>query len=245
MLTFLGVFTVENIQNIPEITSCAVEEVLQTIEITPVVVRKKLHDLNLNQSPGHDQWHTYFLKELADCICIPLSILFNKSLKEGAHKSWTKAIIPAIYKKGLKSDTGNYRPISITSVISKVMESIIRDAIVTHFMKHAVLSNDQHGFVPDMNCITQLLICMEDWTNMVENGESFDIIYTDYSKAFDSVAHERLLQLENVGIKGDFLYWNRTFLTRRTQCVNVELERRYQWYTAGLCTGRAAICHFY
>ena len=141
---------------------CLIEEVLQTIEITPTVVRKKLHDLNPNKSPGHDKWHPYFLKELADCICIPLSILYNKSLKEGAHKSWTKAIITAIYKKGLKNETGNYRPISITSVISKVMESIIRDTIVAHLMKHGILSNDQHGFVPERNCITQLLICMED-----------------------------------------------------------------------------------
>ena len=104
----------------------------------------------------------FFLKEIADCICIPLSILVNKSLKEGAHKSWTKAIITAIYKKGLKSDTGNYRPICITSVVSKVTESVIRDGIVAHFMKHEVLSNDQHEFLPVRNCITQLLICMED-----------------------------------------------------------------------------------
>ena len=97
---------------------------------------------------------------------------------------------------------GNYRPISITWVISKVMESIIRDAIVAHLMKHEVLSNEQHGFVPERTCITQLLICMEDWTNLVENGECFDIIYTDFSKAVDSAAHERLLlKLENVGIK--------------------------------------------
>ena len=61
---FSSMFTVENIQNIPEITSCAVE-VLQTIEITPVVVHNKLHDLNPNKSPGHDQRHPYFFKELA------------------------------------------------------------------------------------------------------------------------------------------------------------------------------------
>ena len=178
--TLNAYFSVEDIQNIPETTLCVVE-VLQNIEITPTVVREKLHDLNPNKSPGHDLWHPYFLKQLADCICIPLSILYNKSLKEGAHKSWTKAIITAIYKKGLKSEMGNYRPISITSVIPKVMESIIRDMIVAYLMKHGILSNDQHGFVPERNCITQLLICMEDWTNMVENGESFDIIYTDFS----------------------------------------------------------------
>ena len=87
--------------------------------------------------------------------------------------------------------------------------------IVAHLMKHGVLSNDQHGFVAERNCIMQLLICMKDWMNMVENGESFDIIYADFSNAFEFVAHERLLlKLENVGIKGDLLYWIRTFLTR-------------------------------
>ena len=70
-----------------------------------------------------------FFSELA----IPVSVLFNKSLKEGAHKSWLKAVITAIDKKGLRSVPYNYRPVSITSVISKVMESIVRDAIVGTF----------------------------------------------------------------------------------------------------------------
>ena len=56
----------------------------------------KLKVLNPNKSPGHDKWHPYFLSELTDIICVPLSILFNKSLKEGEHKSWTKAVITAI-----------------------------------------------------------------------------------------------------------------------------------------------------
>ena len=55
-----------------------------------------------------------------------------------------------------------------------------------------ILSDEQHGFVPGRYCITQLLLCMENWINMVEKGEACDVIYTDFSKAFDSVAHERL-----------------------------------------------------
>ena len=101
------------------------------------------------------------------------------------------------------------------------MESIVRDAIVSHMMKHNLLNDDQHGFVPGRDCTTQLLICMEDWTNMIETGEAFDIIYTDFAKAFDSVAHMRLLhKLES--IKGDLLNWVKSFLLRRTQCVNVD-----------------------
>ena len=163
------------------------------------------------------------LKELAESICIPLSILFNKSLKEGAHESWMKAIITPIFKKGARSDPGNYRPVSITSVISKVMESIVRDAILAHLVEHKLLAEEQHGFVPGRDCMTQLLLCLEDWTRMIESGQDFDVIYTDFAKAFDSVAHERLfVKLRNIGIEGDLLNWIRTFLTGRTQCVNIE-----------------------
>ena len=154
---FTSVFTIEDLQNIPTLSIYHIEENLPSIEISPDLVRNKLKALNPNKSPGHDNWHPYFLRELANEICVPLSILFKKSLKEGAHESWRKAIITTIYKKGLRSDPGNYRPISITSVISKMMESIVRDAIVTHMMKHELFTDDQHGFVPGRDCITQLL----------------------------------------------------------------------------------------
>ena len=103
------------------------------------------------------------------------------------------------------------------------MESLVRDAMVEHLIKNGLFTDDQHGFVPDRNCITQLLICMEEWTQMVENGDCFDVIYTDFSKAFDSVPHERLfLKLESLGIKGDILNWIKSFLRGRTQCVRVD-----------------------
>ena len=186
-------------------------------------MRSKLESLNPNKSAGHDNWHPYFLRQIAEEICHPLSILYQKSLKEGAHESWKKAIIAARYKKGKKSDPGNYRPVSLTSVISKVMESIVRDAMVDHLMKNNLFTDDQHGFVPGRNCITQLLVCIEAWTQMIEDGYCFDAIYTDFSKAFDSVPHERLfLKIESLGIRGDILNWIKSFLRGRTQCVNVD-----------------------
>ena len=106
-------------------------EALSTIEITPYIVKSKLDSLNPNKSPGQDRWHPQFLKELSNAICIPLSILFTKSLKEGAHGNWRKAIITAIHKKGMKCLPENYRRISITSVISELMESFVRDTLWT------------------------------------------------------------------------------------------------------------------
>ena len=132
-----------------------------------------------------------------------------------------------------------YKPISITSVISKIMESIVRDAIVTYMMKHNLLSDHQHGFVPGRDRITQLLRCMVDWTSMIENGEAFDIIYTDFAKAFDSVAYVRLLhKLESIGIKGDLLNWIKSFLSGRTQCVNiVRISSKWKEVISGIPQG--------
>ena len=155
-ISYLQVSSPLHLENIPVADSIPDVEVLSTIDIT-------------NKSTGHDEWHPHFLKELANFINTPLSILFGKSLKEGAQKSWLKAIITAIHKKGPKSDPENYRPISLTSVMSKIMESIVRDAILAHMVKNNLLAGDQHGFVPARNCITQLLLCLEDWTNMIED----------------------------------------------------------------------------
>ena len=90
-------------------------------------------------------------------------------------------------------------------------------------LKHKLLTDDQHWFIPGRNCMTQLLLCMDDWTILIERGETFDVIYTDFAKEFDSVAHERLLlKLERVGIIGDLLKWIRSFLCGRTQCICIE-----------------------
>ena len=182
-------------------------DVISIIDITPDIVREKLKSLNPNKSPGHDNLHPY---------------LFVKSLR-GAHKSWLKAVVTVIHKNEIQNSPENCRTISIASVVSKIMEYIVRDAIVTHMMIQNLLNDHQHGFVPGRDCITELLLCMEDWTITIQNGEAFDIIYTDFAKAFDSVAHVRLLhKLESIGIKGDLLSWLKSFLSGRTHCVSVD-----------------------
>ena len=114
---FCSVFTRERLNDIPELSEDFSGDILATTNITPEIVWKKLVNLDPNKSPGPDKWHPHFLRELADVICIPLSILFNKSLTEGAHDTWLKATISAIYKKGQKIILGNYRPVSLASVI--------------------------------------------------------------------------------------------------------------------------------
>ena len=224
---FSSTFTDERLDDIPISPDVPfLGEYLDSLIITPQMVNEKIQDLNPGKSPGPDGWHPIFLKNIADLIITPLSTIFQKSSNEGIVPSqWLVACITAIHKKGLKNLFENYRPVSITSIICKMMESIVRDKIVMHMEKNNLFSPKQHGFVPLRNCMTNLLICMEHWTTMIENGLPIDIIYTDFAKAFDRVPHHRLLQkMKNLGIIGRMGNWIKAFLTGRTQRVRVEEE---------------------
>ena len=163
------------------------------------------------------------IKCLAEPLSIPFSILFNKCINNfTSPDQWLEAIITAIYKKGERNIPDNYRPISLTSVISKLFESIVRDAIVAHMSNNKLFAEEQHGFVPKRNCATQLLDSLEAWNNIMEERGCVDIIYTDFSKAFDSVPRERLLRkVESYGIQGNLLKWIESFLSSRRQRVKV------------------------
>ena len=94
-----------------------------------------------------------------------------------------------IFKKGSKSKASNYRPISLTSPLVKILESIIRAKMMQYLMNNGIVSHYQHGFVPKQSCFTSLLESFEAWTAAGDSGYGVDVIYLDYSKAFDSVPH--------------------------------------------------------
>ena len=223
---FFGSVYQDESDDIPPISNNFSGYPLSTIDITYSMVMNKLNSLNPAKSTGPDGLHPYFLHSLADILCKPLTLLFNKSLSEGVVPlQWIEACITAIHKKGLKSAVGNYRPVSITSVLCKMMESIIRDHIVTYMTSNQIFADEQHGFVPNRDCMTNLLLAMENWTESIELGFPIDVIYTDFAKAFDSVPHKRLLvKLESIGINEEILLWIKAFLTGRKHRVSVEGE---------------------
>ena len=223
---FSSTFTEEMLDNIPDGTQEFLGESLDKFDIPPESVLKKLLELNPNKSPGPDGWHPVLLKSIADLIALPLSIIFQKSLNEGILPSqWLKACITAIHKKGEKGLIVNYHPISITSIICKIMESLVRDRLVDHMLQNNLFSEYQHGFVPRGNCMTNLLACLEKWTYILESNDSVDVIYTDFAKAFDSVPHQRLIRkLKGMEIVGETLTWIESFLSNRFQRVRVEDE---------------------
>ena len=120
------------------------------------------------------------------------TILYKKLLKKSRlPNAWKKAHITPIHKKGSKVEPGNYRPLSLTSILGKIMESIIRDQIVEHMMSNDLFSDEQHGFVPGRSCMTQLIVTLELWTELLDSGTVLDVIYLDFRKSFDTVPHQQ------------------------------------------------------
>ena len=193
------------------------------LRITPRAVNNKLKELNTNKAQGPDKIPPYVLNEIRNELSLPLCVLFNKSIESGfLPEDWKTAEVTAIFKKGNKSDPGNYRPVSLTCILCKVLESLIRDVIVTYFTENNLYANCQHGFRKKRSCVTQLLEVMEDITSLMDSGHSVDVIYMDFRKAFDTVPHRRLLiKLEAYGISGNILKWIDNFLTARFQYVRV------------------------
>ena len=220
---FTSVFTNENTSNLPIFQDRAFGTPLTKFEITTEIVEKKLHMLNPNKSPGPDNIHPRLLKETAPELALPLQMLFMRILKEGRlPQCWKNAHVTPIYKKDKKSEPGNYRPVSLLSIISKQFESILKDRIMEHMSKNNLFTTKQHGFVKGRSCITNLIELMEDWTRILDDDGKIDSIYLDFRKAFDSVPHQRLLsKLFAYGIRGNLLECIKDFLTNRKQRVMV------------------------
>ena len=124
----------------------------------------------------------------------PLAHVFNMSLQEGiVPLEWKEANIIPLFKKGSRNKSVNYRPVSLTSVICKLLESIIRDHIMDFLIKHKLINSSQHGFLKSKSCLTNLLCFFEEITKWVDEGSPVDIIYLDFQKAFDKVPHQRLI----------------------------------------------------
>ena len=135
---------------------------------------------------------------------------------------WKVANVVPIFKKGDKDDPGNYRPVSLTSVPCKVIESIIRDQLMTHLQSCDLLANAQHGFRPGRSCSTQLQLAVEEWSRLIEKGEPVDVLYLDLAKAFNTVPPRKLLhKVKAHGIDGKILKWIEAFLVGRQQRVIV------------------------
>ena len=221
---FSSVFSKENLDKLPEVTDKEVLSELDNIIISESEVLKHLKELDASKAMGPDIINPFLIKSMAEVFVKPLTLIFQKSVSSGIVQSaWKEARITPIYKKGNKTEPINYRPVSLTSIVCKTLEKLVRKSILSHLTENLLLSDKQYGFRSGRSCSLQLLNVMERWTEYVEHHQSWDTIY------LDQVAHQRLLKkISSYGIKGALLSWISSFLLDRRQCVSIK-GRSSKW----------------
>ena len=222
---FCSVFTKENGGEIPTMDK-KTDKKLASLCIAAQLVRKEILSLNVNKSCGQDEISPLLLIQLVDFVTDPLTLLMNTSLKQGVLPlDWKKAFVSPIYKKGARNRAENYRPISLTSIACKLMEKLVKDAVLCHLVENNLLSKKQFGFLSGRSTVTQLLNYLDKCAEIVASGGVVDSIYFDFSKAFDTVPHKRLsVKMKAYGIEGKLLTWIEAFLAGREQSVRVNGE---------------------
>ena len=190
---FSSVFTIEPTDEMPHFDKRLYTNELNDINITENTVIAKLNKLKTNKSPGPDKLHPRVLREVSDVIAKPLTIIFKNSIEnKELPLEWKHANVSAIYKKGNKTHPLNYRPVSLTSIVCKILESIIRDHNIYHMKENKLFSNKQFGFIGGRSTTLQLIHVLDMWTEILDQGGTLDAIYCDFMKAFDKVPHNRL-----------------------------------------------------
>lgn len=219
---FSSVFTEEDVHSLPSKGESPFGNI-PDLSIAQNGVIKQLQGLNCNKASGPDNIPSRFLHDYATELGPMLHFICVQSYNSGVLPGdWKRALVTGIYKKGTKSAPENYRPVSLTCICCKVMEHIILSHVAKHLASNKIIIDEQHGFRERLSCETQLIQATHDWAEVLNRGGQTDILFLDFSKAFDKVPHSRLaIKLDYYGIRGNTLLWIEDFLSGRMQSVVV------------------------
>jgi len=179
--------------------------------------------LDTHKSMGSDGIHPRVLRELVEKLAKSLSIIYQQSWGTGdVPEDWRIATVISVYKKGRREDPGNYRPVSLISVPGKIMERFILSVLTGHVKDKQGIRPSHHRFMKGMSCLTNLISSYDQVTHLVDEGKAVDVIYLDFSKAFDTVPHSILPEkLAAHGLDGCTLCWIKSCLNGQAQRVMV------------------------
>ena len=199
---------------------------ISDLNIDANLVRTEIENLDTSKSTGPDRLPALIIKRFSDIFTEILLLIFRKSYLEGKVPTQMKAAnIRPIFKTGEKTDPSNYRPVSITPIIAKIYERIIKKHIEKHVNQQDIMSDCQHGFRQAKSTSTNLIQFTNDLANYANETKSISIVYTDLRKAFDCIPHDLLLyKLDKYGIRGKTKKWLQEFLSNRMQRVRIGEE---------------------
>jgi endonuclease/exonuclease/phosphatase family metal-dependent hydrolase len=190
------------------------------IDFNPTRVQNLLEKINSNKAHGPDGIHGKLLKKCAVGLAYPLSLLYKISYNTGIlPEEWKLAHVVPIFKKGNKHEVENYRPISLTCLVMKIMERILKDEMLKHV--GSLIDSRQHGFLAKKSCTTNLVGLCDSLALSLNENICSDVIYFDFAKAFDSVNHDLILhKLKNkFNVDGRLLKFMVSYLRDRQQRV--------------------------
>ena len=196
------------------------------INFEPEKIKTHLLAINPNKAQGPDLIHGRVLKECANTLAYPLSMLFKLSYESGnIPADWKFANVVPVHKKGSKSEVSNYRPISLTSLVMKINERIIRDELLLR-CSH-LIDQRQHGFLASKSCCTQMVDFCDSLALSLNDNIRSDVIYFDFQKAFDSVNHDIILNKLKLQYKidGTLLRFFVNYLNNRYQRIVINGEQ--------------------
>ena len=200
--------------------------ILSELDFSPDHIEQACAELNATSAPGPDGIPAQLLKECRKELKLPLFYFWKESMKQGLiPPDLLLVIICPVHKGGSRADPSQYRPVALTSHIMKVFEKVVRKALVTHLEISDKLPSNQHGFREQRSTLTQLLSHWDEVLDLLEQGQSVDVIYTDFAKAFDKCETNVLLHtLKDCGVKGRLGNWIAAFLdpVNRMQAVGVD-----------------------
>ena len=221
MPSFSSVFVSDVPSSVADNQRCV--NIIDNLYVTPLMIEDIIGKLDGNSSMGGDGIHPRLLKNLSSVLSTPLSIIFNSTSEEGLLPvEWVSSVVVPIYKNSSRCNPLNYRPVSLTSVTCKVMEKAVVSHLTEFISENSLLSEHQFGFRSGHSTVDQLLATYNDITGYIDQGKVIDLLFFDYSKAFDKVRHIILLQkLSDLGICPQILNWISYFLRSRTMRVRI------------------------
>lgn len=194
---------------------------LSNFDISENEVKDIINSLNINKASGPDLINHKMLKYVSNSVSKPLTIIFNRSLREKIFPdTWKRNMVVPIFKKGERSDPSNYRPVSLCSPLGKIMERIVFKNLFNYLYTNDLLYKYQSGFIPGHSTTFQLVDIYHHICQTLDNKQYACMVFCDISKAFDRVWHKGLLyKLKQNGIEGEFLEWISNYLEDRKQYV--------------------------